>query len=128
MVAELAVTTVATTTLATTPLLIFTHPLLPSASTSFHTLGTHLGSKTLEERTETLSADHVADDGHSRNVGVEVGVLDTGLDNVEGSGNSDGGDGTGNRGDEVWILEIIQDIPLCCTHSGSRWPWSSPRA
>lgn len=66
--------------------------------------GTHLGSKTLEERGDTLLGDHLADNGSTADVGAKVGVLDTGLDDVEGSGNSDRGDGTGNRGNEVWSV------------------------
>lgn len=64
-------------------------------------LQTHLGGKTLEEGTWSLRADHVLDDGEARDVLTEVGVLDTGLDNVEGRGDSDRRNGTSDGRDEV---------------------------
>lgn len=64
-------------------------------------LQTHLGGKTLEEGTWSLRADHVLDDSEARDVLAEVGVLDTGLDNVEGRGDSDRRNGTSDGRDEV---------------------------
>lgn len=62
---------------------------------------THLRGKTLEESADTLLLDHLSDDGHAADLRVEVGVLDSGLDDVQGRGDGDGSDGTGDRGDKV---------------------------
>lgn len=62
---------------------------------------THLRGQTLEERPQTLLADHIPNDSHAGDVAVEVGVLDTGLDDVERGGDCDGGDGAGDGCDEV---------------------------
>lgn len=72
-------------------------PLLPPLGAT----ATHLGGKTLEERAETLLLDHLLDDSDTRDVGVEVGVLDTGLDDVEGGGNGDRGNSAHHGRDEV---------------------------
>lgn len=62
---------------------------------------TYLGCQALEERRETLLAGHVGHDTHAALGVVEVAVLDTGLDDIEGSGDDKRGGGTGNGGDEV---------------------------
>lgn len=64
-------------------------------------VGTYLGRQALEERRETLLAGHVCHDAHAALGVVEVAVLDTGLDDIEGSGDDERGGGTGNGGDEV---------------------------
>lgn len=60
-----------------------------------------LGQETLEEGTHTLVADHLLDNADAALRVVKVTVLDTGLDNVQGSSNSDRGNGTSDRGTEV---------------------------
>lgn len=60
-----------------------------------------LGQETLEEGTHTLVADHLLDNADTALRVVKVTVLDTGLDNIQGSSNSDRGNGTSDRGTEV---------------------------
>jgi hypothetical protein len=70
---------------------------------SVHTpLTTHLGRQSLEERSHAFRLDHLPDDGHTADLRVEVGILNTRLDNVERSGDGDGRDGSCYTGDEVW--------------------------
>jgi len=62
---------------------------------------THLRGQTLEESTHTFRLDHISDNGHTADLRVEVGILDTGLDDIQWRGDGDRGNGTGNGGDEV---------------------------
>ena len=70
---------------------------------------THLGREALEERAGALVLDELLDHGHARDLVLEVGVLDAGLDDVERGGcgatvsnmyNGRGG-GEDGRGGEV---------------------------
>lgn len=63
---------------------------------------THLRGQTLEERANALVLDHFLDDRHTADLRAEVGVLDTRLDDVEGRGDGDGCDRSGDGRDEVW--------------------------
>lgn len=45
--------------------------------------------------------DEVLDHCEARHLALKVGVLDAGLDGIEGGGDGDRGDGTGNGGDKV---------------------------
>jgi hypothetical protein len=65
---------------------------------------THLWCQTLEESAHTLRLDHLLDNGSTADVRVEVGILDTGLDDVKGSSDGDGCDRTGDRGDKVCMI------------------------
>lgn len=74
-----------------------------------------LGSKALEERTKTLVLGHVGDDSETRLLGLEVAVLDTGLDDIKRSRNderggctSDGGDKVLRPGSGVVISELVE--------------------
>lgn len=60
-----------------------------------------LGRQALEERGHALVLDHVGDDPHAALRVLEVAVLDTGLDDIEGSRDDEGSGSTGNRGNEV---------------------------
>lgn len=62
---------------------------------------THLGSQSLEEGADALLLDHVLDNGGTTDAGSKVGVLDTGLDDVERRSDGDGSDRTGNRSHKV---------------------------
>lgn len=60
-----------------------------------------LGSQSLEETSETFVLHHV---GHNTEAGLgvlKVAVLDTGLDDVQGSRDNQRSTGTANRGNEV---------------------------
>ena len=61
----------------------------------------YLRSEPLEQRTRALVLDEILHHGETANLCLEVGVLDTGLDSVERRSNGDGGDGTGDRRNEV---------------------------
>jgi hypothetical protein len=61
----------------------------------------YLWCETLEERAHSLLLDHLLDDGNTSDLRVEVGVLDTCLDDIQGSSDSDGSDGTGDRSNKV---------------------------
>lgn len=61
----------------------------------------HLGDQALEESTGALVLHHVGDNPEAGLGVLEVAVLNTGLDDVEGSGDEEGGGGTGDGGDEV---------------------------
>ena len=63
---------------------------------------THLWCQTLEERRYTLFPDHVPDNGKPSLAAVEVGILYTCLDDVEGRGDGDGCDGTSDGRDKIW--------------------------
>lgn len=60
-----------------------------------------LGRQALEEGGDTFILDHVGDNTHATLRVLEVAVLDTGLDDIEGSRDDEGSSSTGNRGDEV---------------------------
>ena len=62
---------------------------------------THLGREALEERAGALVLDELLDHGHTRDLVLEVGVLDARLDRVERRGDGDGRDGARDGGDEV---------------------------
>ena len=62
---------------------------------------TNLGSQSLEESTSSLLLDHLSDNGHSSNRVLEVGLLDSSLDDIKRSSNGDGSDGSSDGGDEV---------------------------
>ena len=79
------------------------HELLPHPKKVF---SAHLWGQTLEEGIDTLGLDHFSDNGHTADLRVEVGVLDTGLDDVQGRGDSDRGNSTGDRGDKVCRFEV----------------------
>jgi len=63
-----------------------TTKICTSASTSTdHYEGiqtTYLWCETLEERSNALLLDHLLDDSHTSDLRVEVGILDTCLDNI----------------------------------------------
>ena len=61
----------------------------------------YLGSETLEQRGRALVLDQVLNHSNAADLRLEVGILDTGLDRVERSGDGDRRDGTSNRSDEV---------------------------
>lgn len=63
---------------------------------------THLGSQSLEERAHTFLLDHLLDNGGATDAGSKVGVLDTGLDDVERRSDGDGSDGTGDGSHKVY--------------------------
>lgn len=63
---------------------------------------THLGSQSLEERAHTFLPDHLLDNGGATDAGSKVGVLDTGLDDVERRSDGDGSDGTGDGSHKVY--------------------------
>ena len=60
-----------------------------------------LGSETLEEGAHALVLGHVCDDSETRLLGLEVAVLDTGLDDIERSRDDERSRGTGDGGDKV---------------------------
>lgn len=60
-----------------------------------------LGQETLEEGAESLVADHLLDDAHTTLRVIKVAVLDTGLDDIQGSSNGDRGNGSSDGGTEV---------------------------
>lgn len=79
----------------------------------------YLGNQTLEESGGTLILHHVGNDSETTLGVLKVAVLDTGLDDVEGSGDEEGGGGTGDGGDEVLeprglvvVLEL-EKVLLC---------------
>ena len=78
---------------------------------------TYLWRQSLEECSDTFLLDHLPDDGHSSDLRVEVGVLDSGLDDVQWRGDGDGSDGTGNGSDKVCGQLYAQgqrlDLSLC---------------
>lgn len=73
---------------------------------------TYLWRETLEERANTLRLDHFLDDGATPDSRVEVGVLDTCLDDVEGSSDRDGSDGTSDGSDKVCPSARLSLHPL----------------
>lgn len=60
-----------------------------------------LGDETLEEGSHTLVLGHVGQDAETALGVLKVAVLNTGLDDIEGSGDDEGGRGTGDGGDKV---------------------------
>lgn len=64
-------------------------------------ISTYLGDESLEEAAEALVLGHVGQNSEAALGVVEVAVLDSGLDDIEGSRNNQGGRGTGNGGDKV---------------------------
>jgi hypothetical protein len=60
-----------------------------------------LGDKSLEESSSTLVLGHVGEDSETTLGVLEVSVLDTGLDDIERSGDDKRGRGTGNRSNKV---------------------------
>lgn len=62
---------------------------------------TYLGRQTLEERGRAFVLDQLLDHGHSRDLVLEVGVLNPRLDRVERRGDGDGRDGTRYRRDKI---------------------------
>lgn len=74
-----------------------------------------LGEQALEEGGRTLVLEHVGDDASASLLDLEVAVLDTGLDDVERSGDNEGGGGTGDGSHEVLgpcsavvVLELVE--------------------
>ena len=61
----------------------------------------YLGDQSLEETGETLVLGHVGQDSETTLRVLEVAVLNTGLDNIEGSRDNERGGGTSNRSHEV---------------------------
>lgn len=69
-----------------------------------HKLGTghqQLGYKALEKRAGTFVLDHIRDDSGTALRVLEVSVLDTSFDDVQGSGDDEGCAGAEDGGDEV---------------------------
>lgn len=57
-----------------------------------HELGSNnqdLGQEALEESSESLVTDHLLDDANTTLRVIKVAVLDTGLDDIQGSSNGD---------------------------------------
>lgn len=74
-----------------------------------------LREQALEEGGRTLVLEHVGDDASASLLDLEVAVLDAGLDDVERSGDNEGGGGTGDGSDEVLgpgsavvVLELVE--------------------
>jgi hypothetical protein len=86
----------------------------PEAEDQLGTGHQKLGSQALEERGESLVLHHVGDDPEAGLGVLEVAVLDTGLDHVQGSGDDERGASTAHGGDEVLgprsgvvVLEVV---------------------
>lgn len=62
---------------------------------------TYLGNQSLEEAGRALVLGHVGQDSEATLGVVKVAVLDSGLDDIERSGDDKRGRGTSNRGNEV---------------------------
>ena len=60
-----------------------------------------LGQETLEEGAESFVTDHLLDDAHTTLGVIKVAVLDTGLDNIQGSSDSDRGNRSSDGSTEV---------------------------
>jgi hypothetical protein len=79
-----------------------------------------LREKALEEGGRPLVLKHVGNDARASLLDLEIAVLDTGLDDVEGCGNDERGGGTGDGSDEVLapagavvVLELVKVLLGC---------------
>ena len=68
---------------------------------------TYLWCQTLEESAHALRLDHLLDNCRTANVGAEVGILDPGLDYVEGRSDRDGRHGTSDGRDKVSFVSWV---------------------
>lgn len=73
----------------------------PEAEDQLRACHQQLGGETLEEAGRALVLEHLGDNLEARLGVFEVAVLDTGLDNIEGSRHNQGCASTTDRGDEV---------------------------
>lgn len=82
-----------------------------------------LGDQALEQTERTLVLEHLRNNLESTLGVVEVAVLDTGLDHVEGSGNDQGGASTGDGSHKVLapggFVVVAQVVNVFLGESGS---------
>ena len=83
----------------------------------------HLWRQTLEESTEAFVLDHVLDNSNAAYLGFKVGILDSGLDDIERSSYSDGSDRAADGGEEVLgpsgIAVVLEAKDVFLGESGS---------
>lgn len=60
-----------------------------------------LRRQALEQTPNALAANQLAEDGHTIDAGLEVGVLDARLDDIERGSDGDGCDGPGDGSEEI---------------------------
>lgn len=73
----------------------------PEAEDQLGSSHQELGDQSLEQTERALVLEHLRHDLEAALGVVEVAVLDTGLDHVQGSGDDKGGASTGDGSDEV---------------------------